>query len=404
MRVVAAAWGATRGNVGVAFALTVIPLCAILGLAIDYLCASNLRSTLQAAADAAVLAAGAQGSDDDATLEATVALFMDANLTASAKAALGSVRVTFTKPATIRVEAQAVSKNSFLKLVGIDVTPVAVTSEAVMGNPLEVALVLDNTGSMAGSKEAALRKAGRELVDTVMVDQADVKVAVVPFSQYVNVGVGNGTAPWLAVTALPALVTWAGCVRSRPQPLDVSDRSPEIPYPFLAQQSSLSRNYFCPNPLTPLTAEKSVVMAAIDSMVMSSLSTYIPAGLMWGWNVLTPAPPFSEARAKGVRKAMVLMTDGANTATLFPGGFHQPDPNPAQTVNTMLTLCSNIKQAGIHLYTVAFAISGADLPVIGQLRTCASDSGSAFTADDGTALIQVFRDITKQLKVLRLAR
>ena len=229
-----------------AFALTVIPLCAVLGLAIDYLCASNLRSTLQAAADAAVLAAGAQGSDDDATLEATVARFMDANLTASAKAALGSVRVTFTKPATIRVEAQAVSKNSFLKLVGIDVTPVAVTSEAVMGNPLEVALVLDNTGSMAGSKEAALRKAGRELVDTVMVDQADVKVAVVPFSQYVNVGVGNGTAPWLAVTALPALVTWAGCVRSRPQPLDVSDRSPEIPYPFLAQQSSLSRNYFCP--------------------------------------------------------------------------------------------------------------------------------------------------------------
>src|SRR5512132_2882522 len=133
MRVVAAAWGATRGNVGVAFALTVIPLCAVLGVAIDYLCASNLRSTLQAAADAAVLAAGAQGSDDDATLEATVARFMDANLTASAKAALGSVRVTFTKPATIRVEAQAVSKNSFLKLVGIDVTPVAVTSEAVMG-------------------------------------------------------------------------------------------------------------------------------------------------------------------------------------------------------------------------------------------------------------------------------
>jgi hypothetical protein len=44
------------------------------------------------------------------------------------------------------------------------------------------------------------------------------------------------------------------------------------------------------------------------------------------------------------------------------------------------------------------------LPVIGQLRTCASDSGSAFTADDGTALIQVFRDITKQLKVLRLTR
>jgi Flp pilus assembly protein TadG len=402
MRVVAAAWGETRGNVGVAFALTVIPLCAVLGLAIDYLCASNLRSTLQAAADAAVLAAGAQGSDDDATLEATVARFMDANLTASAKAALGSVRVTFTKPATIRVEAQAVSKNSFLKLVGIDVTPVAVTSEAVMGNPLEVALVLDNTGSMAGSKEAALRKAGRELVDTVMVDQADVKVAVVPFAQYVNVGVQNRTAPWLKWEAIPSWATWKGCVGSRPQPLNMSDRSPEVPYPIAPEQ--IDRPWpLCPSPLTPLTAEKSEVLAAIANMVMTG-ETYIPAALMWGWNVLTPAPPFSEARAKGVRKAMVLMTDGANTATLFPGGFHQPDPNPAQTVNTMLTLCSNIKQAGIHLYTVAFAISGADLPVIGQLRTCAGDGGSAFTADDGTALIQVFRDITKQLKVLRLAR
>ena len=384
-----------------AFALTVIPLCLVLGVAIDFLDASNLRSGLQGAVDAAVLAAGAQGSDDDATLEATVARFMDANLTASAKAALGSVRVTFTKPATIRVEAQAVSKNSFLKLVGIDVTPVAVTSEAVMGNPLEVALVLDNTGSMAGSKEAALRKAGRELVDTVMVDQADVKVAVVPFSQYVNVGVQNRTAPWLKLGSIPASETWAGCVRSRLQPLDVTDRSPQVLYPILTQQTSVALDQFCPGPLTPLTADKSVVLAAVNGMVMNG-NTYIPAGLMWGWNVLSRDPPFTEAKASG-RKAMVLMTDGENNRSNFAYGYHEGTNVPA-AVATMLTLCSNIKQAGIHLYTVAFAISGADLPVIGQLRTCASDSGSAFAADDGTALIQVFRDITKQLKVLRLAR
>jgi Flp pilus assembly protein TadG len=404
MRLVAAVWGATIGNVGVAFALALLPLCLVLGVAIDFLDASNLRSTLQAAVDAAALAAGAQGGDDQAALKTTVSNYLNANLTAPARAALGAVQVTFPNPATIRVEAQADSKNSFLRLVDIDVTPVAVRSEAVMGNPLEVALVLDNTGSMRGTKEAALHNAARELVDAVMVDQADVNVAVVPFSQYVNVGTTNRDAPWLKVAPDSADVIWVGCVRSRPQPLDVSDQSPEIPYPFLAQQSSLSRNYFCPSPLTPLTADKSVVTAAIDSMVMSSLGTYIPDGLMWGWNVLTPAPPFSEARAKGVRKAMVLMTDGKNTATLFPGGFHQPDPNTLQTVNTMLTLCSNIKQAGIHLYTVAFAISGADLPVIGQLRDCASDSASAFTADDSSALVQVFRDIAKQLKVLRLAR
>ena len=69
----------------------------------------------------------------------------------------------------------------------------------------------------------------------------------------------------------------------------------------------------------------------------------------------------------------------------------------------MLTLCSNIKETGIHLYTVAFAIPVTDPPVIDQLRECASDSGSAFTADDGAALVQTFSDITRQLQKLRLA-
>src|SRR5262245_44030194 len=342
MRAVKAWWAATRGNVGMAFALTVVPLCAVLGLAIDYLRASNLHNAVQAAVDSAVLAAGAQGSDDVATLRKTIASYLDANLNVAQRAALGDVQMTFRQPGTIRVDAKAISQNSFLKLIGIDVTPVAVASEAVTANPLEVALVLDNTGSMAGAKGAALRKAASELVDTVMIDQADVQVAVVPFSQYVNVGLGNGTAPWLKWEVIPSWATWKGCVGSRPQPLDVSDRSPEIPYPIAPEQ--IDRPWpLCPGPLTPLTAEKSEVLAPIANMVMTG-ETYIPAGLMWGWNVLSPDPPFSEARAKGVRKAMVLMSDGKNTNSLSPSGGGHEGNDLAAAVQTMLTLCSNIKQ------------------------------------------------------------
>jgi Flp pilus assembly protein TadG len=385
-----------------AFALAVVPLCVVIGVAIDYLRASNLHSALQAAVDAAVLAAGAQGGEDEAVLKTTVSHYLDANLTAPAKAALGAVRVTFPKPTTIRAEAEAVSQNSFLKLIGIDVTPVAVASEAVTGNPLEVALVLDNTGSMAGTKETALRKASRELVDTVMIDQADVQVAVVPFAQYVNVGVENRSAPWLKWDVIPSWATWKGCVGSRPQPLNMSDRSPEVPYPIASEQ--IDRPWpLCPGPLTPLTAEKSEVLAAIANMVMTGM-TYIPAGLIWGWNVLSPDPPFTEARAKGVRKAMVLMTDGKNTNSLSPSGGGHEGTDLAAAVQTMLTLCSNIKQDGIHLYTVAFAIPANEREVVGQLKDCASDSASAFTADNGTELIQAFRDITSQLQLLRLAR
>src|SRR6476620_1537401 len=88
----------TRGNVGVAFALAMVPLGSVLGLAIDYLAASNLRSAMQGVTDAAVLAAGAQGSSDEAEIKRTVGLYIDVNLPSRAKAALGDVRVIIGKP------------------------------------------------------------------------------------------------------------------------------------------------------------------------------------------------------------------------------------------------------------------------------------------------------------------
>jgi Mg-chelatase subunit ChlD len=402
MRLVRSWWAGASGNVGVAFALTVIPLCTVLGVAIDYLRASNLRLDLQGVVDAAVLAAGAEGGDDESVLRNTISLYIDANLRTADRAALGAVRISFGKPATIRVEAEATSQNALLKLVGIDRTPVAVTSEAVRANLLEVALVLDSSASMGlGGKDAALREAVAELADTLMIDEADVKLAVVPFSSYVNVGVQNRSAPWLELFVLPPDQRWDGCARSRPPPLDVSDRSPEVRYPMLPTQVSERPNADCPGPLTPLTVDKSVITAAMSDMVFQS-RTYIPDGLMWGWNVLSPAPPFTEARDRGVRKAMVLMTDGKNSSAITEAGFHLLTGNPDPANKATLTLCGNIRQAGIHLYTVAFQIP--DQKTIDVLRHCASDRDSAFSADNGHALVQAFGDITRHLQKLRLAR
>ena len=100
---------------------------------------------------------------------------------------------------------------------------------------------------------------------------------------------------------------------------------------------------------------------------------------------------------------MVLMSDGRNSVSNFAYGMHQGN-DIALAVATMLTLCGNIKQAGIQIYTVAFAVPAKERELIGQLRECASDGGSAFIAEDGAALTQTFRDIAKQLQLLRLAR
>ena len=77
------------------------------------------------------------------------------------------------------------------RVLGIDEVPIGVTSQAVRSlGKIELALVLDNTGSMnTGSKLADLKNAANALVDQLVAatgNPADLKIALVPFSQTVN--------------------------------------------------------------------------------------------------------------------------------------------------------------------------------------------------------------------------
>ena len=70
--------------------------------------------------------------------------------------------------------------------------PVSVTSEVTRpGNNLEVAMVLDNTGSMAGSPMTSLQSAANQLIDLVVSPTQTPyysKIAIVPYSNSVNAG------------------------------------------------------------------------------------------------------------------------------------------------------------------------------------------------------------------------
>jgi hypothetical protein len=93
-------------------------------------------------------------------------------------------------------------------LLGITNATLHASSQVTKGQPpgsgltkVEIAMVLDTTGSMAGSKITSLKSAANKLKDIVFgVDNAtnpDVKLAVVPFSTAVNVGSQYATAPWI---------------------------------------------------------------------------------------------------------------------------------------------------------------------------------------------------------------
>jgi hypothetical protein len=233
-------------------------------------------------------------------------------------------------------------------------------------------MVLDTTYSMhPGGRLDALKSAAHTLTDAIMVS-GSTKVGIVPFGEYVNVGVSSRDQSWLDVPAdytvndnycsydypyrTGCTVTttcyndgipyschqenctdwgtpvkscspivwdykWKGCVGSRDKSLHASISSLYERYPG-------HLNLDCNREIQPLTTEKSKVKDTIDAMSAWG-STYIPAGLLWGWNMLTPDAPLTEAMshselaAKNGKRALVLMSDGANTMLPTDSGWHR---------------------------------------------------------------------------------
>src|SRR5262249_50865354 len=66
---------------------------------------------------------------------------------------------------------------------------------------MRVAMVLDNTGSMAdNNKIGALKAAATDMIDTLSTynkQDGDVYISIIPFAKDVNVGTGYVDAPWI---------------------------------------------------------------------------------------------------------------------------------------------------------------------------------------------------------------
>ncbi len=192
----------TKGTTAIIFGVLAIPALALVGGVVDYGTAQSVRSELTATLDAAVLAATqAYAIDNTVDTRQIIDDFVEKNYSDAGKVLLSSA-LTVDDPvidedgeltATLDVHVPT----NFLTLIGFNSFNYSISSSArVGGNSLEVALVLDNTGSMKGSKLTALKEAASNLVDTLLIDGKDnVKMALVPFADYVNIGVDNRFEP-----------------------------------------------------------------------------------------------------------------------------------------------------------------------------------------------------------------
>ncbi len=446
-----------RGNVATIFALTVIPMLLAAGCAVDYMRTVTAKTALQNAVDSAVLAAGASNKSTAADIEALVNKYLAGNNYDLKLKSVDSVNVG-SGTGNISVSVTGEVSTSFMSLAGINTFDITALSEVTKGSgaPLELVMALDNTGSMAGSKMDTLKTAAKDLVNSIMVPGSQTKIGLVPFNIYVNVGEDKRGESWLSVepdkdvpscydsypnktgctittstcyadgipyscqsetcTDMGAPVQvcttvhygFYGCVASR-MPAPMNSRIDSVntdPYTGLI-------NNWCAPAITDLTDVKSDLVTAIDGMITNQ-ETFIPGGLLWGWNLLTPEAPFTKAMstsamaaAKG-KKALVLMTDGENTleegSYLGVDGIHWGCSDPACPVSNPLTsqLCENIKADGIVLYTILFDVT--DTKVETMLRDCASDPSMSYVAGDNAALLAAFSKIGGSLSQLRLSK
>ncbi|MBX9759606.1 MAG: VWA domain-containing protein [Beijerinckiaceae bacterium] len=409
-----------RGSIGTLLALGALTMIGAVSAGLDYSRMVTARTELANAVDAASLAAGQADSAQAAVVARNV---FDANF--RNQGSLVSFRAeAFTRgeDEAYRVEAVANVNMAMAQTLGFRTAPVRALSEVTVGNDTDilVSLVLDTTGSMAGSKMSNLKSSATDMVNelfTKLKRANQVKMAVVPFAQYVNVGTANRNAGWIEGAQdytgvqqscnwvwnsgwrwqcwnVSVNYTWSGCVGSRSYPLNVRDENYGVRVPAIM-------NATCTTPLQPLTANRANILTAIGQLPTSG-DTYIPAGLMWGWTAVSPREPFNEPTDPKfkTKRYVVLMTDGENTVSPRYPDHWGGDANLANTLTA--EVCANIKNDDIEIFTIAFQVSTNTVKSL--LRNCATNSDRFYDAADSTQLSSAFKEIAKQMSSLRIVK
>lgn len=388
----------TKGNFAVMAAISIAVLVGGLAVAVD---ASNgyfAKQRLQDTTDAIALLAAKGLLDTQAELDQAATEYLLAAYPGAEGLNISLEGITRDGD-LVTVEATNKIPTYFTGIFGKSGLDIGAKSEALYAETqLEVALVLDSTGSMRGSKIASLKVAANNLVDQLDANnqRGNIKMSVVPFAQYVNVGPNNVNANWLDVRPAngQSVNDWNGCVGSRVgrlnERVDVVGNA-AVP---------ATTNTICATAISPLTNDLNQTKSSITSLDATGW-TYLPSGLMWGWRTLDSRAPFLEASANRdgkTDKVMIVMTDGANTRSKS-GPFHE-GRSQANADNVAEDLCSKIKDENITVYTIAYEVG--DITTENLLRDCASDTGKYFDASNPEQLKRAFDVIAASLTELRL--
>jgi Flp pilus assembly protein TadG len=407
-----------RGNVAITFGFAMLPIIGLVGAGIDYSHAISIRVALQAGLDSTALMLSKQAASlKQKQLQSTAQQYFN-GVFQRPEAQNVSITANYTTSggSQVTVDGSAAMTTSFMQILGYNTLTVTGTSTVKWGmSKLRVALVLDNTGSMAQSgKMPALQTASHQLLQQLQnasTNPNDVQVAIVPFTTDVNIGNGNKNNGWLkwsysgtgpfgtttTVTIDPA--TWSGCVTDRDQNFDVQNSNPAGS--TAAEIPADNPLFGCPPQIMPLGNDWTGLNNLIDQMKPLG-ETNLTIGLVWGWQALSTGVPLNApGLPPNTNQAVVFMTDGFNTANRWNNVLFGSGTTANIDARTAL-VCTNIKAAGITIYTIQVD-TGGDSPPSTLLQNCASDTSKWFYLQDPNQLVTVFSQIGTALSQLYIA-
>ncbi|MDE2578549.1 MAG: VWA domain-containing protein [Hyphomicrobiales bacterium] len=441
----------TNASAAVIFALSLVPLIGGASVAVDYAQFVRTRTALQQAVDSAALSGVKTAAmSNPPAIRAAAQTIVNAQFNRPELTTV-SVDASYDKASqTLSVSGAGAWSTSMTRALGLSAFPVSVTAKAAFSTgSLQLALVLDNTGSMnSAGKIGALKGATHNLIAQLKSLPGDIKVSIVPFDTHVNVGASAASQPWMdwsyfsatdpfaaagdpqttatsgctasgvanatggansctdhdhcddakapadngagkcvAPVAASAPANWTGCVIDRDQPYDVQNTLPS------SDPATWYPGVNCNlATLLPLTNDWVSLDAKVDQMQAAGM-TDLTIGLAWGWNMLTPNAPLSTATAgPGANRILVFLTDGVNTKNAWSSNAAQIDARTS-------AICSNIKKDGVTIYTIRVIDGNAAL-----LQACASDPAKYFDVSAAGQLQATFKTLLQQFSSVKLVR
>ncbi|WP_434613612.1 hypothetical protein [Tabrizicola sp. M-4] len=255
---------------------------------------------------------------------------------------------------SVEVKGKIPVETMFMGASGVDVIDVGGRSVAEQrATNIEIVMVLDVSGSMAGSKMTALKSAAKNFVSTVLANNTNrISIAIVPYNGQVNLGPSLRTkfnvthVPGLPATAdvncvdMPTSVySNVGIARTLAMPAtgwaDAFTTLGSFPTSYSTTgRSPTAGNVWCPPSTSNIVRLQDDNIAAMHDYIddLTAIgATSINAGMKWGGALLDPQfrsvvneyvdtgviPPEFRDRPfdyskRDALKIVVLMTDGEN--------------------------------------------------------------------------------------------